>query len=139
MTRGAQHIPFLAPSCWDAHGSGTEVGCGVCLPVAFLGLHCWMQELLFLLGLTGSQAAPPSSHMGGRWKVGLITPVGCCTVLASPGCCGLPLPVVCWTNHRVTEWLRLEGTLKIIHSQPHALGRAATLQIRLPRAHLTWP
>ena len=34
----------------------------------------------------------------------------------------------------IIEWLRLEGTLKIIQFQPSAMGRAATHQIRLPRA-----
>ena len=34
----------------------------------------------------------------------------------------------------ITERLRLEGTLKIIELQPPAMGRAATHQIRLPRA-----
>lgn len=90
MILGAQHFPFPTPSCWDAHGSSSEVGCGVHLCVVFLGLCCWMLELLFLLGLAGSQAALPSSYMAGRWKVGLITPLGCCTALASPVCCGLP-------------------------------------------------
>ena len=32
------------------------------------------------------------------------------------------------------EWLRLEGTLKPIQFQPPAVGRAATQQLRLPRA-----
>ena len=38
------------------------------------------------------------------------------------------------------EWLRLEGTLKPIQFQPPAVGRAATLQPRLPGApsSLAW-
>ena len=35
---------------------------------------------------------------------------------------------------RIIEWLGLEGTSKIIQSQPSAMGRAATQQLRLPRA-----
>ena len=31
------------------------------------------------------------------------------------------------------KWLRLEGTLKIIESQPPAMGRAAPHQLRLHR------
>ena len=36
--------------------------------------------------------------------------------------------------HRITEWLELEGTLKLIQFQLPATGRAATHQLRLPRA-----
>ena len=36
-------------------------------------------------------------------------------------------------HHFITEWLKLEGTLKIILFQPPAMGRA-THQLRLPRA-----
>ena len=35
---------------------------------------------------------------------------------------------------RITECLRLEGTLKISQLQPHAVGRTAPHQFRLPRA-----
>ena len=35
--------------------------------------------------------------------------------------------------HTTTEWLRLEGTLKITRFQPPAMGRVATHQTRLPR------
>jgi len=34
---------------------------------------------------------------------------------------------------RMTEWLRLERALKMINFQPHAMGRSATQQLRLPR------
>jgi len=37
-------------------------------------------------------------------------------------------------NHRITECLELEGTLKTTQFQPPAMDRAATHQIRLPRA-----
>ena len=37
-------------------------------------------------------------------------------------------------DHRNIEWLRLEGTLKIIQLQPPAMGRTATHQCRLSRA-----
>jgi len=36
--------------------------------------------------------------------------------------------------YRTMEWLRLEGTLKPTQHQPAAMGRAATHQLRLPRA-----
>jgi len=36
--------------------------------------------------------------------------------------------------HRITEWLELEGTLKLIQFQPPAVGRAGPRQLRLPRA-----
>jgi len=43
--------------------------------------------------------------------------------------------------HRIAEWLRLEGSLKIIQFQPHCLeqgchplDQVATQHIRLPRA-----
>ena len=37
-------------------------------------------------------------------------------------------------RHRIIEWPRLERILKIIESQAAAVGRAATPQLRLPRA-----
>ena len=37
-------------------------------------------------------------------------------------------------NHKSTEWLGLEGTLKSTQFQPPVMGRAATQQLRLPRA-----
>ena len=40
-------------------------------------------------------------------------------------------------DYRITEWLRLEETLK--SSLPPAMGKAAPHQLRLPRAHPTWP
>jgi len=42
-------------------------------------------------------------------------------------------------NHRITEWLRLEGNLKPAQSRPPAMERAAPHQLRLPRAHPTPP
>ena len=33
----------------------------------------------------------------------------------------------------------MEGTSKTTQFQPSAMGRAATLQIRMPRAHPAWP
>jgi len=37
-------------------------------------------------------------------------------------------------DHRITEWLGLEGALKPTQFQPPAVGRAAPQQLRLPRA-----
>ena len=37
-------------------------------------------------------------------------------------------------RYRIIEWLRLEWTLKPTQFQPPAMGRAATQQLRLPRA-----
>ena len=37
------------------------------------------------------------------------------------------------TDHRVLEWFGMEGTLKVIQFQPHAVGRVATYQIKLPK------
>ena len=37
-------------------------------------------------------------------------------------------------HHRIIEWLRLKGTLKIIELQPPCNGQVATHEIRLPRA-----
>ena len=37
-------------------------------------------------------------------------------------------------HHRITEWFGLEGILKPTQFQPPAMGRAATHQLRLPRA-----
>ena len=42
------------------------------------------------------------------------------------------------TFHRIIEWLRLKGTLKITQFQLPAMVRAATHQMRIPRPHLTW-
>lgn len=36
--------------------------------------------------------------------------------------------------HGIIAWLRLEGTLKVIQFQPHAMGRATTHYTRLRRA-----
>lgn len=36
-------------------------------------------------------------------------------------------------NHRITEWFRLEGALKVIELQPPVMGRVATHQVQLPR------
>ena len=41
---------------------------------------------------------------------------------------------LCSTNNRITEWVRLETNLKSIQFQPHAMGRVAIHQIRLPMA-----
>jgi len=37
--------------------------------------------------------------------------------------------------HRITYCFKLKETLMIIQSQPHAVDRAATHQLRLPAAH----
>ena len=37
-------------------------------------------------------------------------------------------------NHRITDWFRLEGTLKPIQFHPPAMGRDTSHQPRLPKA-----
>ena len=39
-----------------------------------------------------------------------------------------------YRSHSISEWFELEGTLKIIQFQLHAISRAPTHYIRLPRA-----
>jgi len=36
-------------------------------------------------------------------------------------------------NHRITVWLKLEETVKVIHFQAHAVARVATHKIRMHR------
>jgi len=35
----------------------------------------------------------------------------------------------------ITEWLRLEGTLKITQFQPHAMGKVANQKLRVQPIH----
>jgi len=53
-------------------------------------------------------------------------------------------PLIHWAqshrtdNHRIIEWLGLEGDSKIIWFQTPAMDRLATHQLNCPRPHTTW-
>jgi len=56
-----------------------------------------------------------------------------CASLRSFNNCGT-VPLLISFELVTIKWLGLEGTLKTIHFQAPVMGRAATQQLRLPRA-----